>query len=170
MPFSIESGKIPLIALEDIGHYVLWLLDNPSLSSGLNLEIATDQVNFADIARTFTTVTGKKGMHQYVPLEKYLDEAEPYPNAPANWAAGPGVTRDESTMTWKENFGAWWRFWGEGLGATRDLQKLTTIHPSRIKSLEEWMVKVHYDGKRKDVLKGAEDLRRRATPQKQGNI
>jgi hypothetical protein len=146
-----------------VGIYSLWIFDNPSESAGLNLEVATEQVSFAQIVDTFTQVTGKKAAHVYVPLEEYLPVAEPYPNAWANWAAGPDVVRDESSMTWKQNFAAWWQYWSEGIGATRDMELLDRIHPTRIRSLKEWMEKVGYDGKPKNVLKNLEDLRRDKT-------
>ncbi|USP74818.1 uncharacterized protein yc1106_02092 [Curvularia clavata] len=155
-----RNGKIPLIALDDVGVYSLWLFDNPSESAGLDLEVATEQVSFAQIVDTFTQVTGKKAAHVYVPLEDYLPAAEPYPNAWANWAAGSDVVRDESSMTWRQNFAAWWQYWSEGLGATRDMKLLDRIHPTRIRSLREWMEKVGYDGKPRGVLKNLGDLRR----------
>jgi len=124
--------------------------------------VATDEVSFDDITRAFTEVTGKKASHTYIKPDDYFPVAEPYPNAPANWAAGPSATRDESTMTWRENFTAWWKYWGGGYGQKRDFALLDRIHPNRIKSLADWMRKVEYDGKRKDILKGAEDLRRMA--------
>lgn len=93
IPTVPVSGKIPLIALEDVGFYCLWVLDHPEDSAGLDLEIATDEVSFADIARIFTEVTGRKASHQHVPLDKYLTVAEPYPNAYANWAAGRDAPR-----------------------------------------------------------------------------
>ncbi|KAM0255744.1 hypothetical protein ACHAQJ_005498 [Trichoderma viride] len=154
-----SDGKIPLIALADVGVYNLWIFDNPHESAGLDLEVATDQVSMVDIAKTFTKVTGKKAVHKQLPIDEYMEIAEPYPNAPANWAAGPDAARDKSTMTWKENFTAWWRYWGEGKGATRDMALLDKIYPQRIKSLEEWMRTVKYDGKQRGVLKGLEDLR-----------
>ena len=153
------DGKIPLIALEDVGVYSLWIFDHPSESAGLDLEVATDQVSLAEIAETFTKVTGKTGVHKYLPLDEYLPLAEPFPNAWANWAAGPDVPRDESSMTWRQNFSAWWQYWGEGIGATRDMQLLDRIHPTRIKNLEEWMRAVGYDGRPRAVLKGLEDIR-----------
>lgn len=162
-----ESGKIPLIALEDMGHYSLWLFTNPQESAGMNLKVATDEVSFTDIAAVFTEVTGKKGVHQYVPLEEYLPIAEPFPNALANWSAGPSAVRDESTMTWRQNFAAWWKYWGEGRAERRDFALLDRIHPSRIKSLSEWMRANNYDGLRKSVLKGVEDLKRAAALKQQ---
>lgn len=157
--FQIGNGKIPLIALEDVGVYNLWIFDNPHESAGLDLEVATDQVSMADIAETFTKVTGKKGVHKKLSLDEYLEFAEPYPNAYANWAAGPNAIRDKDMMTWRENFTAWWRYWSEGKGATRDMTLLDKIHPQRIKTLEEWMRVVNYDGRQRGVLKGLEDLR-----------
>ncbi|KXH28302.1 NmrA family protein [Colletotrichum salicis] len=155
-----KNGKIPLIALEDVGIYNLWLFDNLPESAGLNLEVTTDEVSFADIARIFTEVTGKKGVHKHVPFDEYAPLAEPYPGAYVNFGAGTEVVRDESDITWRQNFGAWWRFWGEGIVNKRDLELLDRIHPGRIRSLAEWMLKTGFDGKPRLVLKGIEDWKR----------
>ncbi|KAH7320760.1 hypothetical protein B0I35DRAFT_450469 [Stachybotrys elegans] len=154
------NGKIPLIALDDVGIYSLWIFDHPSQSAGLDLEVATDQVSFAEIAATFTKVTGKKGLHKRVALEDYLSKAEPYPDAYANWAVNPTEPRDESFMTWRENFTAWWRYWGEGKGATRDMAFLDSIHSTRIPSLEAWMRAKNYDGRPRSVLKDLSDIKK----------
>ncbi|KAH7085490.1 NmrA family protein [Paraphoma chrysanthemicola] len=157
-----KSGKFPLIALRDMGHYSLWLFENIEESAGMNLRVTTDEISFQDIVATFTKVTGKKGVHKHLDFEEYFPLTEPFPGALANWAAGPDAPRDESSMTYRQNFTAWWKFWGEGMARPRDLQLLDRIHPQRIKSLEEWMRIVEYDGKRKSILKGVEDLQRQA--------
>jgi hypothetical protein len=144
------------MALDDVGVFVKWIFDHPNKSAGINLEMATDQVSFSDITAAFTRVTGRKAIHRVITFEEYLPKREPYPNAPANWA---GNGSDEATMTWRENFTAWWKFWGSGKGATRDMKLLDEIFPGRIKSLEEWMRKVDYQGgKQGSVLKNIEDL------------
>jgi hypothetical protein len=117
-------------------------------------------VSFEDIVATFTKVTGKKGSHEYLTLDEWLPLGEPFPGAPANWSAGPYAHRDESTMTFKENFGPWWKYWGEGKSEKRDFALLDRIHPNRIKSLEDWMRRVKYNGQPRPVLKGVEDLKR----------
>lgn len=137
------------------------MFDHVSECAGMNLEVTTEEVSFQDIVRAFTEVTGVKAIHKHLPLEEYLPLAEPYPNAYANWAANRDVARDESNMTWRENFSAWWRFWGEGLGADRDFELLDRIHPARIKSLVDWMRKTGYDGSGKSVLKGIADFKAR---------
>ena len=135
------------------------MFDNPSEAAGLDLEVATDQVSFSEIAEIFTRVTGKKGEHNRISLEEYLEKAEPYPGAYSNWAAEPSLPRDESFMTWRENFSAWWRYWGEGKGATRDMALLDRIHSSRMPSLEAWMRAKNYDGRPQSVLKDLREVR-----------
>lgn len=88
-----------------------------------------------------------------------MDLAGPYPNAYANWAEGPHAIRDKDIITQRENFTAWWRYWGEGEGATRDMALLDKIHLQGIKNLEERMRTVNYDGRQREVMKGLEDLR-----------
>lgn len=146
--------------MDDVGVYSLWILDNPSQSAGLDLEVATDQISFAEIAATFTKVTGKQGVHKRVPLEEYLVKAEPYPGAFSNWAVKPDEPRDESFMTWRENFTAWWRYWSEGKGATRDMAFLDRIHSTRISNLESWMREKSYDGRPRSILKDLHDLKK----------
>ncbi|KAL2842110.1 hypothetical protein BJX68DRAFT_278457 [Aspergillus pseudodeflectus] len=150
--------KLPLIALCDVGAYNLWIFDNPSESAGMDLQVMTDNVSFGEIAKVFTEVTGKRAVHKSIPFEEYASIAEPYPGAYVNWALGPDAVRDDSVMTWRENFGAWWRYWGGGITKARDTTVLDRIHPQRIKSLKDWMKYVDYDGKRKSVLKMVEDL------------
>lgn len=154
-----EDGKIPLIAVEDGGPYALWMFDNVKESAGLFLKVATDEVNFKDIARTFTEVTGRPAKHVQVSLEDFLAKAEPYPDAPANFAAGPNGHRDESTMTYIENFTPWWKYWGQGKPEKRDFALLDKIHPNRLKSLREWMERHNYDGQSRSILKGVKDLK-----------
>ena len=71
---------------------------------------------------------GKIGVHVYVPLEKYMPIAKPYPGAPANWALGPDAPHDELVQIWHANFSAWWRYWGEGHAIRRDFVMLDKIH------------------------------------------
>jgi hypothetical protein len=61
-------------------------------------------------------------------------------------------------MSWRDNFGAFWRYWGDGITPSRDTEILDRIYPSRIKTVREWMRHVGYDGTRPgSVLKMVED-------------
>ncbi|KAH7129844.1 NmrA family protein [Dactylonectria estremocensis] len=165
---SRDDTKLPLIALCDVGIYNLWIFDNPSESAGLDVSVVTDNVSFAEIARIFTEVTGTPAAHKAIPWEAYAPLAEPYPGASVNWALGPDAPRDKSVMSWADNFGAWWRYWGDGITPQRDEAFLDRIHPKRIKSLADWMKHVGYNGKRQNVLKMVEDwaIKNGAPPRK----
>ncbi|KAL1862649.1 hypothetical protein Daus18300_008447 [Diaporthe australafricana] len=152
-----KDGRIPFIALRDVGVYNLWLFDNPSEAAGLNLSVATDVVTLTEVAETFTRLTGTPSSYKYISPEEYGKLTDPYPGAYVNWNLGPDVPRDESIMTWSENFGGFWRYWSSSITPPRDFKLMDRIHPTRIKSLEEWMKVVGYDGKPKPVLKMVED-------------
>ena len=57
---------------------------------------------------------------------------------------------DETLLTWRENFSAWWRLYQRSAGnkglLTRDYELLDRILPGRVKSIGEWMVKFGYTG------------------------
>jgi hypothetical protein len=155
--YKASDVKIPLIALCDVGVYNLWIFDSPFQSAGIDLQVVTDNVSFGEIARIFAEVTSKVAIHKQVPFEDYAPLAEPYPGASVNWVLGPEAVRDDSIMSWRDNFRAWWRYWGDGITKSRDTTILDRIHPARIKSVRDWMEHVGYDGKPRGVLKMVED-------------
>jgi hypothetical protein len=148
----LASGAIPLIHLEDLGHYALWIFDNPEKSTGLNLEIATEHVGWDYLASTFTAVTGKPARFDDVDPEKFV---LPQGN---DVKVGYGANQNDPTLlTYKENFGGWFasfRHSGGNTGLiTRDYELLDRILPTRVKTVGEWMKKVGYTGEAKPVLK-----------------
>lgn len=66
-----------MIALDDVGVYNLWLFDNPSEASGLDLSVVTEQVSFAEVAEIFTKVTGKPSAYKYMPTDEYGKLTDP---------------------------------------------------------------------------------------------
>jgi hypothetical protein len=94
----IVDNKVLLIALDDFWIYRLSIFDNSAKPVGLDLEVATDQVSFAEIAGMFTQVTGKKDLHKRVPLEEPPVKGKPYPRAYTNWEVKPDEPRDASFM------------------------------------------------------------------------
>jgi hypothetical protein len=155
------KNRVPMICLQDLGPYFMWLLDNPSEAAGKDLKMASFAVSFDEVAETFSNVTGKKGVYRYTPFDsEYVKIREPWENAPSSWAAGPGQPVDESVMSWRQNFSAWWKFYDEAVHPAIDYELLDRINPNRIKSLEEWMRKTGYEGKEEPVLKDIRDLRK----------
>lgn len=65
------NGKIPLMALPDIGHYILWIFDHPTESTKLNLQLATEQVSFSVITAAYTRVIDNPAIHRVIPFDNY---------------------------------------------------------------------------------------------------
>jgi hypothetical protein len=157
-PLGEEHG-LPMIYLEDLGRYVLWALQNPDRSAGLELGIATAHVNFKEFAETFTKVTGKAARYEAVPNDAYLQAA--FGGLPqgveTKIGLQPGQPDDGSFQTYAEDFTNWFNLYKASANNTGLLQKdyklLDEILPSRVKSAEEWMRKVGWEGESRAVLK-----------------
>jgi uncharacterized protein YbjT (DUF2867 family) len=139
----IGDGAIPLIALEDLGYYCRWLFDHPDKSAGLDLEIATQDVSWHELAATFTEVTGKPAKFVDLPIDVYMSNFD------------PEVKVGVDGMKWVDNFKGWWALWHDRI-LTRDYKTLYEIHPQHL-TLKSWMKKNNYDGNPKQVLKDIED-------------
>ena len=57
---------------------------------------------------------------------------------------------DDTLLTFRENFSAWWRIYQRSGGnkgvLRRDYELLDRILPGRVKTIGEWMMKVGYTG------------------------
>ncbi|KAF8858978.1 NAD(P)-binding protein [Acephala macrosclerotiorum] len=148
-----STGAMPLVSLDDLGEYAKWMFENPSRSAGLNLGVAIAHVTGADHAAAFEAVTGKKARYEAVDLEKHL---EWMPEGKIGGNGSPGFD-DPTLRTAKEHFGPWWGIFRESGGNkglwSRDYGLLDEIMPNRIKTLEEWMRRVDYDGTPKRILR-----------------
>jgi uncharacterized protein YbjT (DUF2867 family) len=54
------TGAMPYVSLPDMARYAVWILDNPSLSAGIELGVAIAHVTGSELAEVFTKVTGKR--------------------------------------------------------------------------------------------------------------
>lgn len=161
MVFSlpIGGGRAPLIMLEDLGRYALWKFDHPDESSGMNLQISTEDVGWEYLAKSSNDVTGRKAVFKDVTMDDYFASGVfPAPDTKVDYA---GVTDqgDETMMTWRESFTTFWNVWAANLVKT-DYNLLDEILSGRIESVSEWVVKTGYDGKKTKVLKDYDDRRK----------
>lgn len=152
------TGAMPLVSLNDLALYAKWMFENPSRSAGLQLGVAIAHVTGAEHAAAFEAVTGKKSRYEDIPLQTVLDQ---FPSGKIGAKASPGFD-DPTLKTAAEHFGPWWGIFRDSGGNTgcwkRDYGLLDEIMPGRIRTVEEWMRKVEYDGKLKAVLKTALSL------------
>ncbi|KKP01555.1 hypothetical protein THAR02_06340 [Trichoderma harzianum] len=150
----LGSAKFPLMHLEDYGKYVRWAFDTPARSNGLNLHIGTEDVNWGDLAATFTELTGKRAVYKDFTLDEYFNRGTvPDPERKVGHSADPN---DPTLLTYRQSYGGFWNCWKDEL-SKRDYDLLDDILPTRVKSVREWMKKTGYTGEAKSVLKDYRD-------------
>jgi len=156
---SIGDGVLPVIALADIGHYVGWIFGNKERADNLDIVAVTDVIPYSTIVSAFEKVTGKKGHWKDLPYEEFAEIRGMKDGIPAAFAHS-GEYTDPSGMSMKDNFEGWWNAWRDSVFTwdNVNVKLLDEIHPDRMKSLEEWMARVGYDGERKFILKDVVDL------------
>jgi len=156
MVFSapVGKGQPPLIHLPDLGRYARWIFDHPERSNGLNLTIATENVGWEYLAKTFQEVTGKKAVFKDITLDElFASKAFPFPDGKVGHSVSPG---DPTLQTYRQNFSGFWNTWKADLLKV-DYALLDEILPSRVKTLGEWMKLTGYTGEKIPVLKDYQD-------------
>ncbi len=149
----VGKGMPPMIYLEDLGKYTRWLIEHPEKSSGLNLKIATANVGWDEVAKSFTEATGKKAVFKDISLEEYFAGGV---FGDADIKVGHSVGHEDDTlMTCRENFSGFWSTWKEDVlkRSKKDYERLDEILPERVRSVGEWMKLTGYTGERTSVLK-----------------
>ncbi|KAI8844750.1 hypothetical protein BC829DRAFT_428062 [Chytridium lagenaria] len=133
------GGKIPMIALDDIGVYALWIFTNIDKSAYLDLKVATAHIDFTDIVQAFNKVNPTlTATHVPVTIQAFLDSMNVPRDAPLTsvfMSSHPNSTRG---LTFHENFTGFWELWNANV-VKRDYELLDKIHPGRMRSVEEWM-------------------------------
>ncbi|KZT56957.1 NAD(P)-binding protein [Calocera cornea HHB12733] len=152
---SIGDGLLPVIGLEDVGPYISWIFGHKERADNLNLITVTDILTYPAIVSTFEKVAGEKAIWKDLPYDDFAVLHGMTDDIPAAFAAGPGEYHDPTGMSMKANFRGWWQGWRDSLATWDmvDVKLLDEIHPERMRSLEEWMRKVGFNGERKPVLK-----------------
>jgi len=143
----LGNGHIPLIGLQDLGFFARWVFDNPSESSGKDVQVASHHASGKDIAEAFTKVTGKPAVYIPVTIDEYFDY---FKNADA-----PVAPEAPEGMTFRQNFTGFWNGWKDDI-VHRDMEWLKSTHPG-LRSVESWMREHEYNGVWKGLLKSRED-------------
>lgn len=138
----LGSGAVPHVALEDCEHYVRWLFDHQKEAAGLDLAVALDHVDYNDLAAAFTKVTGHQARYVDTDLDTYWQIGGL--SAIAGRATGyNAIADDPAAMSIRDNFTGFWNLWKHSGGnkgvIQRDYALLDRIHPTRIRSVEEWL-------------------------------
>jgi nucleoside-diphosphate-sugar epimerase len=152
----VADGAVPFIHLDDIGSYVHWLLAHPDQATGMDLKVATAHVPGAALAEAFKKVTGHPTRYNAVSLDEWFTSGPLAGAADQKFGAQTLGLNNNTLMTVRENFTAWWKIYQASAGnkglIKRDYELLDKILPDRVKSVEEWMRVTGYTGEKKSVL------------------
>lgn len=123
----IGSGHVPMIALPDLGYFARYTFDHRAETSGKDLEVASEMVQWDELVKTFKKVTGNKAEYKPVALDEWfvLSSSSSQGDQPilmvnvmvefrfeffadsSRPVAADNTVGDGST-TWKKNFSGWW--------------------------------------------------------------
>ncbi len=132
----LGAGAVVHVALEDCAYYVRWLFDHPDRANGMDLEVAIEHVEYAELAAAFERVTGHPARYIDTSLDDYFGGAlKVLADRPAGYSADPN---DPSTMSFRDNFTGFWNMWKHNI-IQRDYALLDEIHPGRIRTVEQWL-------------------------------
>lgn len=137
----IGSGHVPMIALPDLGYFARYTFDHREETSGKDLEVASEMVQWDVLVKTFEKVTGNKAEYKPVALDEWfvsspsssdrrflmvtpVDDARFEFFADSNRPVAADHTIGDGSTTWKKNFSGWW-------GAS-DFRMLQTISYSSL--------------------------------------
>lgn len=155
----VGKGHVPMIALSDLGYFARYTFDHREETSGADLQIASELVDWEYLKTTFEKVTGQKAEVIYQSIDEWMN----------NWVnvERPVAYEDkvgEGTTTWRKNFSAWWALWRDDI-VKRDMAWIRKVNP-HTRTLESWMKSQNYGDElfqRRNLLKIHED-RNATTP------
>jgi hypothetical protein len=107
----IGTGHLPLVELAQYRRYTRWIFDNPSRSVGKRITLASYATSLQDIVDAFEKVTGKRAEGENVNFEEW-DWIRPLLNKKIPMRV-PGGEDDDTRVTMKQSFGAFFNLWRE---------------------------------------------------------
>jgi len=149
-------GKVPMVALEDVGVFGLWVFDNFDQMKYRDLKVATAHVDFNEVVAAFNSLQAEKGGNMQarwkpLPMSQFFADMGVPKGVPVTQVFDSSARHGAEGMTFEDNFSGFWTLWSANV-VERDYALLDEIHPGRVRSVREWMEKHSYDGKPKKVL------------------
>ncbi|KAL1687243.1 hypothetical protein GGG16DRAFT_128131 [Schizophyllum commune] len=149
----LGEGSMPMIALADLAWWARYALDNPALSAGKELCIASDIVSGDCLARTFAEISGQPAVYLPLSMDEWFECME---STDAPLIHGPGALDGTNDTTIRGCFTGFWNLWHDDV-VKKDMEWVRKVHPGTL-SLEKWMKTTGYTASyKKDVLKNVED-------------
>lgn len=151
--FPLGQKSMPMIALADLAWWARFALDNPALSAGKELCIASDVVSGDRLARAFAEISGQPAVYLPLSLDEWFECME---STDAPLVHGSGALDGTNDTTIRGCFTGFWNLWYDDV-VKKDMEWVRKVYPGTL-SLEKWMKTTGYTASyKKDVLKNVED-------------
>ncbi|KAI0733616.1 hypothetical protein C8Q72DRAFT_933199 [Fomitopsis betulina] len=134
---SVGKGHVHMIALEDLGFFARYAFENRELTSGQDLKIASDRVDWEYLKATFETVNGQRAEVVYQSYDNWCKNLRNIDKPLANERP-----YGDSSTTWRENFRGFWSMWRDDK-IDRDYEWLRQVNPNGY-TLKSWMREKRY--------------------------
>ena len=143
LPLTAD-GAVAHTSLDDCAYYARWLFDHHEEADGMNLAVGIGHIHYDDVAKAFEKVTGRKARFVEVDFETYFTHGGFAKMA--DMPTGYMVDKDSAAaMSVRDNFTGWWNTWRASGGnkgvVTRDYKLLDEIHPGRVRTVEDFLLK-----------------------------
>lgn len=147
-----------MIALEDLGWWTRYTLDHREETSGKDLQVASEMVNYDDLAETFTRVTGIPSVHKRITVDEWINCMTGADRPVAN-----EKKEGDGSTTIRTSFSGFFCNWRDDI-VSRDMEWVRRVHPKGF-TLESWIRETGYNGTiGSTALKNAEDGKARLLP------
>lgn len=146
----LGQGHVTMIALEDLGWWARHVFEHRVETSGKDLEIASDVVDWDQLVSTFKAVTGQKAVYKPLHIDEWMNLFDD-----TNLPVASGRAIGDGSTTWREDFAAFYALWRDDI-MPRDLAWIRSVHPESY-TLERWMREKNYTGEWQPLLKNIEE-------------
>lgn len=157
----IGDGRMPMIALSDLGWWTRYTLDHREETSGKDLRVASDWVRWGYLSETFTKVTGIPSVYKPVTIDEWLACMQDINRPVANQKkVGDGST------TIRQSFAGFWALFHDDV-IPRDMEWVRRTHPTG-HDLASWIRETGFNGViGSTALKNSEDGKARLIPDRE---
>ena len=103
------SKPVQMVALQDLGSWVTFLIENPSRFKGKRFDVASDSLTNTDAVRILSEVGGRKFEYQQIPMEVMRSQSADYAKM-LEWLERAGYTADIEGLRKEYPQVGWHRF------------------------------------------------------------
>lgn len=146
----IGNGAIPFINVDDYGVMARYVFENPGETIGKLISWGVWYTTYPELATAFQNATGKRATFKNVTQDQWFEDIKSsYVDPEIKMPRGVDPN-DKTAFTFRKTFGAWWNLWKDVIRHHEEEKLINSwsdrVSPTRMKSLEEWMIKTNYTG------------------------